>query len=114
MRKISTGVRVGQLDEFVSIVLRLFNEKKGDLADNYLNDRMTELSELSIKMNLAIKRDKILSNLDALDTERVNALRAFRKLVDGYCYIPLDNKKESALFLKKIYAKYRPTIIDLS
>ena len=77
----------------------------------FLKGVMDEIEKLSVAITTAIKKDKVLSNLEEADIVRDEAVKNLSTLLDGYEVFPVAAKKEAAQKLKTVFDKYRKSII---
>lgn len=110
MRKLFTSARVTEVDTLSDKIVRLYKADSSLESDVFLKTTMGEIETLSEQLTIAIKQDKVLSLLDEADSARDEALKAFGKIIDGYCFFPIEEKKQTATELATVFAKYRKTI----
>lgn len=66
---------------------------------------------LSDKITEAIRKDKVLSNLDDADAVRDDAVKKLFKIIDGYAAMPLEKFSTPAAHIKTVLSKFGLTII---
>lgn len=111
MNKVISKVRVTEVDGLSDALVRLYKADEGISSDAFLKSVMDEIEKLSVSITTAIKKDKVLSNLEEADGVRDEAVKNLSTLLDGYEVFPVAAKKEAAQKLKTIFDKYRKSII---
>lgn len=110
MNKVISKVRVTEVDGLSDALVRLYKADDGISSDAFLKSVMDEIEKLSVSITTAIKKDKVLSNLEEADGVRDEAVKNLSTLLDGYEVFPVAAKKEAAQKLKTIFDKYRKSI----
>ena len=110
MNKVISKVRVTEVDGLSDALVRLYKADEGVSSDVFLKGVMDEIEKLSVAITTAIKKDKVLSNLEEADGVRDEAVKNLSTLLDGYSVFPVASKKEAALKLKSIFDKYGKSI----
>ena len=110
MNKVISKVRVTEVDGLSDALVRLYKADEGVSSDAFLKSVMDEIEKLSVAITTAIKKDKVLSNLEEADGVRDEAVKNLSTLLDGYEVFPVAAKKEAALKLKSIFDKYGKSI----
>lgn len=110
MNKVISKVRVTEVDGLSDALVRLYKADEGISSDAFLKSVMDEIEKLSVSITTAIKKDKVLSNLEEADGVRDEAVKNLSTLLDGYEVFPVAAKKEAAQKLKTIFDKYRKSI----
>lgn len=111
MNKVISKVRVTEVDGLSDALVRLYKADDGISSDAFLKSVMDEIEKLSVSITTAIKKDKVLSNLEEADGVRDEAVKNLSTLLDGYEVFPVAAKKEAAQKLKTVFDKYRKSII---
>lgn len=111
MNKVISKVRVTEVDGLSDALVRLYKADEGVSSDVFLKSVMDEIEKLSVAITTAIKKDKVLSNLEEADIVRDEAVKNLSTLLDGYEVFPVAAKKEAAQKLKTVFDKYRKSII---
>lgn len=111
MNKVISKVRVTEVDGLSDALVRLYKSDEGVSSDVFLKSVMDEIEKLSVAITTAIKKDKVLSNLEEADIVRDEAVKNLSTLLDGYEVFPVAAKKEAAQKLKTVFDKYRKSII---
>lgn len=111
MNKVISKVRVTEVDGLSDTLVRLYKADEGVSSDVFLKSVMDEIEKLSVAITTAIKKDKVLSNLEEADIVRDEAVKNLSTLLDGYEVFPVAAKKEAAQKLKTVFDKYRKSII---
>lgn len=110
MNKVISKVRVTEVDGLSDALVRLYKADEGISSDAFLKGVMDEVEKLSVSITTAIKKDKVLSNLEEADGVRDEAVKNLSTLLEGYAVFPVAAKKEAALKLKSIFDKYGKSI----
>lgn len=110
MNKVISKIRVTEVDGLSDALVRLYKADEGVSSDVFLKSVMDEIEKLSVSITTAIKKDKVLSNLEEADGVRDEAVKNLSTLLDGYEVFPVAAKKEAALKLKSIFDKYGKSI----
>lgn len=96
MNKVISKVRVTEVDGLSDALVRLYKADEGVSSDVFLKSVMDEIEKLSVSITTAIKKDKVLSNLEEADGVRDEAVKNLSTLLDGYSVFPVAAKKEAA------------------
>ncbi|WP_296706505.1 DUF6261 family protein [Treponema sp. UBA7570] len=110
MNKVISKVRVTEVDGLSDALVRLYKADEGVSSDAFLKSVMDEIEKLSVAITTAIKKDKVLSNLEEADGVRDEAVKNLSTLLDGYEVFPVAAKKEAAKKLKAVFDKYGKSI----
>lgn len=110
MNKVISKVRVTEVDGLSDALVRLYKADEGVSSDVFLKSVMDEIEKLSVSITTAIKKDKVLSNLEEADGVRDEAVKNLSTLLDGYEVFPVAAKKEAAQKLKTVFDKYGKSI----
>lgn len=110
MNKVISKVRVTEVDGLSDALVRLYKADEGVSSDAFLKSVMDEIEKLSVSITTAIKKDKVLSNLEEADGVRDEAVKNLSTLLDGYSVFPVAAKKEAAQKLKAVFDKYGKSI----
>lgn len=110
MNKVISKVRVTEVDGLSDALVRLYKADEGVSSDAFLKSVMDEVEKLSVSITTAIKKDKVLSNLEEADGVRDEAVKNLSTLLDGYEVFPVAAKKEAAKKLKAVFDKYGKSI----
>lgn len=110
MNKVISKVRVTEVDGLSDALVRLYKADEGVSSDVFLKGVMDEVEKLSVSITTAIKKDKVLSNLEEADGVRDEAVKNLSTLLDGYEVFPVAAKKEAAKKLKAVFDKYGKSI----
>lgn len=110
MNKVISKVRVTEVDGLSDALVRLYKADEGVSSDVFLKGVMDEIEKLSVLITTAIKKDKVLSNLEEADGVRDEAVKNLSTLLDGYEVFPVAAKKEAAKKLKAVFDKYGKSI----
>lgn len=111
MKKISSIARTTEVDDTSDRLLQLYSTETALKDDTFLKPLFAELQVLSDKITEAIKRDKVLSDLDDADAVRDEAVKKLFKIVDGYAAMPMENFHQPGAKLKAILDKFGLGII---
>lgn len=106
MRKLISKARATEVDGLSDALVRLYNEDEAAAGDAFVKSTMKEIKKLSAEITTAIMQDRTLSNLDAADTARDEAIKNLGAVLAGYAVFPVEEKRSSAIPLKAIYDKY--------
>ncbi len=110
MKKISTSSRNGDTSALLTLILNVFAENNWS-ADTYLTPIIEKISAINTAFTKALRRLIIYSQMAEKDLVRDTAVRALFKLVEGYIYIPIAEKKEAALHVNSILVHYGLSIL---
>ena len=110
MNKLNSKMRVTEVDSLSDALVRIYKADSKIQEDAFLKTVMDDVEKLSSKLTTAIRQDKVLSNLEDLDSVRDEAVKGLGTLLDGYAAIPIPAKKEAAEKLRAIFAKYGKSI----
>ncbi len=111
MNKLSKSARTTEVDDTSDRLLQLYSTEAALKDDTFLKPLFAELQTLSDKITEAIKKDKILSELDDADAVRDEAVKKLFKIVDGYAAMPMENFHQPGAKLKAILDKFGLGII---
>lgn len=111
MKKLSSIARTTEVDDTSDRLLQLYSTETAVKDDTFLKPLFAELQTLSDKITEAIKKDKILSELDDTDAVRDEAVKKLFKIVDGYAAMPMENFHQPGAKLKAILDKFGVGII---
>lgn len=92
MNKVISKVRVTEVDGLSDALVRLYKADEGVSSDAFLKSVMDEIEKLSVSITTAIKKDKVLSNLEEADGVRDEAVKSFNVVGRLLC-IPCRGKK---------------------
>lgn len=106
MAKISSKVRVAELDAVSDSLLRHYKAADALAGDPFLKATFAELEDLSARITTAVKQDAVLSTLDDADGVRDEAVRAIGDMLTGFVAFPIPAIKAAALPLKAVFDKY--------
>lgn len=106
MNKINVNVRVTELDGLSDTIVRLYKDNPAASKDAFVVATMSDVEKLSAEITTAILQDKVLSTMEAADSERDKAITAFGKVLTGYASIPIPAKQTAAEPLLAVYEKY--------
>ena len=106
MNKLNAKARITEVDGFSDTLIRIFNADLQVQKDEFLKNQIAELSALSDAITNAILQDKAVSNLDAADSKRDEAVKNLGALLTGYAVFPVEEKRTAAVALKAVYEKY--------
>lgn len=111
MKKLHSHVRITEADRLSDMLIKLYNNAENLKEDSFLKNTFAELSTLSDKITIAIKKDVAVSKLEEKDRERDEKIRALSTLIDGYTVIPVQQMQEHGKALQTIFKKYGLKII---
>lgn len=106
MNKINTSARVTELGDTALRLVELFKAIPSLQGDVFLTNTFSELERKAQAMTTAVKSDQVLSQLEEADAQRDNAIRILDKLLKGYENIPVEQLRNYAQKLVKIFRKY--------
>ncbi|MGL4956676.1 MAG: DUF6261 family protein [Bacteroidales bacterium] len=112
MKKLPKNSRTTEVDAISDRIVEEYKQKVYD--DAFLTSTMQGIEQLSAKITSAIKRSKVLSELEDLDAIRDNDTRALAKIIEGYANFPSGELKQIGLKVKSIFDKYSLSIITSS
>lgn len=106
MKKLISRARVTEVDGLSDALVRIYKANEAAAGDAFVKSAMAELERLSAEITTAILQDKTLSNLDAADAVRDEAIKNLGAVLAGYAVFPAEEKRTAAAPLKAIYDKY--------
>lgn len=106
MKKLNPNTRITEADSLTDSLVDLFAKQEGLVGDSFLTGLFDKIKIRSQNLTTAIKRTKVISALDELDTKRDEIVRALGNILTGYASLPIENKKSAAKSLLEIYDKY--------
>lgn len=111
--KISYKIRVDELNGTVKELLNLFKDSALENCPD-LDVMIEELKKLSAKLNTAISKDRVLSELSDLDDERDQCIRNIDVTIRSALVIPVTDIRANAQVLHAIFSKYGNKMINLN
>ena len=114
MKKISSNIRVTEIDTLISTILRQYEADAALAKDSFLKETMAELAPLSRQLTEAIKRDRVSSGLADADGVRDAVIVDLGTLLEGYTAIPFEDQKAAAIAVKAVFDKYGKRIANES
>ncbi|MDE5898602.1 MAG: hypothetical protein K2H09_04990 [Treponemataceae bacterium] len=106
MNKVTTNVKVTELDSLSDTLVRLYKAQETLAQDAMLSSIMAEIEAQSVRLTTAIRRDTVSSTLEEADARRDEAVRLLGTLVEGYTAIPFEAQQKAAESLKATFDKY--------
>lgn len=106
MKKISSNMKLTELDSLSDTLVRLYKAQEALSKDAMLSAIMADIESASDRLTAAIKRDAVSSGLEDADSRRDEAIRLLGTLVEGYTAIPFAEQKAAAETLKTLFDKY--------
>lgn len=107
MKKLSSHLRVTELDTTADAIVRIFKADQTASKDEFLKTTIAEIEDLSAKITTAIKAAKAVSPLEAANARRNEIIRSLGALLNGYAAFPADEKKAAASSLLAVFGKYK-------
>ena len=86
MNKLNSKMRVTEVDSLSDALVRIYKADSKIQEDAFLKTVMDDVEKLSSKLTTAIRQDKVLSNLEDLDSVRDEAVKGLGTLLDGNSY----------------------------
>ncbi|MBK3516063.1 DUF6261 family protein [Carboxylicivirga marina] len=113
MEKLRSSSRTTEVDSVGRQILDAM--KKGDWsADTHLSSLQVEISQRSLALNTAIKRDKSESELEENDSQRDADTRDVFYLNMGFLHHPDETIKQAAVAVQTVLDKYTLDIVRQS
>lgn len=106
MKKLMTFVRTTEVDDLSDRLLQIYAAETALKNDSFLKPLFAEMQTLSDQITEAIKKDKVLSDLDDADGARDEAVKKLFKIVEGYAAMPIENFSTPAAGLKTLLGKF--------
>ena len=106
MYKIKTAIRLTELGGLVDTIIRDYTADEKVQVDPFVKSVVSDIDTKNSVFTIAILQDKTLSNLEAADAARDEALKTLGALLNAYAIFPIESKKTLAVPLKAIYEKY--------
>lgn len=112
MNKLKTAVRVAELDTVSSYLVSLFKQNAELSQDEYLVSVMSKMEDLSERLTIAIKADKIRSQVYKADANRDEIIRLLIRVLKGYAALPITEQKEAAERILQVLSKYKGIVLE--
>ena len=114
MKKLMTNARTTEVDDTSDRLLVLYNDEPALAEEAFLKPLFGEMQTLSDQITEAIKRDRILSELEDADAEVETAVRALNAILKGYSVMPMPTYSEAGKVLYAVMRKYKLEILNMS
>lgn len=114
MNKLMTNARTTEVDETSDRLLVLYNEEPALAEEPFLKPTFSEMKTLSDDITEAIKRDRVLSEMEDADAEVETKVRALNAVLKGYSAMPMEQYSTAGEALYDVMAKYKLKILRLN
>ena len=106
MKPLRTSARITEVADTGSRLSILFSRETALAKDVILKPLFAEIETLTQQLSEAIKSDRTLSELDAIDTTRDELIRRMSKILQGYAASPIEALQRSGSKLNAVFEKY--------
>ncbi len=113
IRRLNKNAHVAEIHGCVDRIVRIWGEYPALAKRAILSDIMQSLATENSVFLASINREKVVSGVKEYDDKRDEAIKNLSLAIDGMTVLP-DVDKESALVLKKIFAKFGKKITALN
>ena len=113
IRRLNKNAHVAEIHGCVDRIVRIWGEYPALAKRAILSDIMQSLATENSVFLASINREKVVSSVKEYDDKRDEAIKNLSLAIDGMTVLP-DVDKESALVLKKIFAKFGKKITALN
>ena len=110
MKYLHTASRTTEVDAVSDQIVAMYEARTALKTEPYLAATMATLKSQSEQITEAIKRLKILSELEDLDAVRDRAISALGHVLNGYANMPTDDARQHTPPLKKVFDNYTLSI----
>lgn len=106
MKNLHFNIRTTEIGDVANRLADLYKATATLQDDTFLKSTFTELETQGNAITEAVKRDKVVSQLDDADAQRDDAIRVLDKVLKGYEVIPVESLKTHGEKLSAIFQKY--------
>ena len=106
MKYLHTASRTTEVDAVSDQIVAMYEARTALKTEPYLAATMATLKSQSEQITEAIKRLKVLSELEDLDAVRDSAISALGHVLNGYANMPTDDARQHTPPLKKVFDNY--------
>ncbi|GJH40422.1 hypothetical protein RCZ04_09720 [Capnocytophaga sp. HP1101] len=110
MKTLRTNARITEVADTGARLSILFSRETALAKDVILKPLFAEIETLTQQLSEAIKSDRTLSELDAIDTQRDELIRRVSKILQGYAASPIEALQSSGSKLNAVFEKYGVSI----
>ncbi|MDO5523045.1 MAG: DUF6261 family protein [Bacteroidia bacterium] len=114
MNKLSTSARTTEVDDTSDRLLVLYKDETALAEDPFLKPLFGEMQTLSDRITEAIKRDRVLSEMEDADAQVETATRSLNAVLKGYRAMPLEQYSTAGKALYAVMEKYKLKILRLN
>ncbi len=114
MEKLRTNARTTEVDDTSDRLLVLYHGESTLAEDTYLKPVFTKMQTISNQITEAVKRDRVISEMDDLDVEVEKRFRALAAVLKGYRAMPLEPYYTAGKALYAVQQKYKSKLLRLS
>lgn len=112
MKNLHYNVRTTEIGDVANRLARLYKGASTLQDDAFLKATFTELETQGEGITEAVKKSKVVSQLEEADAQRDEAIRVLGKVLKGYEAIPLANLQTHGEKLNMIFKKYGVKMVD--
>ncbi len=114
MNKLITTARTTEVDDTSDRLLVLYNDEPALADEPFLKPLFGKMKTQSDQITEAIKRDRILSEMEDADAEVEARVRALNAILKGYSAMPMEEYSTAGKALYAVMRKYKLKILGLS
>lgn len=114
MKRLDARARTTEVDDTSDRLLVLYKNEAALTEDPFLKPLFAEMQTLSDQITEAIKRDRVLSEMEDADAVTETALRALNAVLKGYRAMPLEQYSTAGKALYAVMEKYKLKILRLN
>lgn len=107
MKKLSSFVRVSELDTVSDFIVALYHKDTRLVEDDFLRNTIAQIEDYSDRITRAIRSEVLKSNLDQADKKREEVLRCIWKVVQGQEAMPEPERKAAAQKVLTVLNRYK-------
>lgn len=112
MNYLKTASRTTEVDAVSDQIIALYHARPELSLDPYLVATMNTMKRQSEQITEAIKRLKVLNELDDRDEVRDRCVRALGHVLNGYANMPTEFACQHAVELKRVFDNYTMAIVS--
>lgn len=112
MKKLLNGVWVAEIADLASNICSLYYEGYGTQKDAYLQNVMTDLEDLSTRINGAVKHNKTIASLEKYEAARETSIVAIANLAKAFNRLTDSTIQSAWTCVKPILDDFLPSISE--
>lgn len=114
MKRLDARARTTEVDDTSDRLLVLYKSEPTLAKDVFLTPLFDEIQKLSDQITEAIKRDRVLSEMEDTDAQVETALSTLNDVLKGYRAVPLKQYSTAGKALYDVMEKYKLKILRLN